>query len=217
VNPVSIKLESKLRKSGFMSIAGVDEAGIGPLAGPVVAAAVILSGKKLSGVDDSKKLSAEQRGSLFADIISNASAVGVGIIDSQTIDSINVLQSTGLAMKMAVTSLSIEPDHVLVDGIRKIPGIRPIQTAVKGGDASCYSIAAASIVAKVIRDRIMHFYDKLYPQYGFSSHKGYGTKLHLRSIKKFGICAIHRKSYEPVITELLAKGLIFLDSPETLV
>lgn len=178
-------------------ICGIDEAGRGPLAGPVVAAAVVwpLGASELPGVDDSKKLSARKRELLFPKIMDGALAVGVGIIDEGRIDEINILQATFEAMRQAVAGLGVRPDRLLVDGNREIPGIDIDQVAIVHGDATEYSIAAASIIAKVTRDRIMIEYDKLYPEYGFARHKGYGTQAHMDAISTYGPCPIHRKTF----------------------
>jgi ribonuclease HII len=210
MNPPSKRHELRLNRDGIKLIAGVDEVGIGPLAGPVVSAAVILKERtKLPGLDDSKKLSAKQRNILFKHIIDNSICIGVGIIDNAEIDTINILQASLKAMRTAVNSMSVMPDHVLVDGIRKIPGISIPQTAIKHGDAISSSLAAASVIAKVIRDSLMDRYDELYPNYGFGEHRGYGTKLHMKMLMKHGPSAIHRMSYEPVSRALKKKGVLF--------
>ncbi len=184
--------------SGYASLAGVDEAGRGPLAGPVVAAAVILpAGIGLSEVDDSKKLTSGKRDELFEVIMANALAVGVGVSDAGVIDRINILQATLAAMKEALSLLFIKPDYVLVDGISKIPVTIP-QKTIKKGDGTSLSIAAASIVAKVHRDRLMVSYDAEFPQYGFAAHKGYGCVDHLKAIAEHGPCPIHRMTFSGV-------------------
>ncbi len=208
---VSMRHELKLRRSGADLIAGVDEVGIGPLAGPVVAAAVILrEDDKIKGIDDSKKLSPRDREKLFSVIARSSVSIGIGIVDSWMIDSINILQASLKAMEEAVISLSKKPDHILVDGIRKIPNIDIPQTSIKHGDSVSSAIATASIVAKVVRDRLMDHYDRVYPHYGFANHKGYGTKAHIKCLKKFGPVAIHRYSYQPVYNCLIKRGLIML-------
>lgn len=210
MNPVSMRHETKLRKQGINIIAGVDEVGIGPLAGPVVACAVILrEAAKIKGLDDSKKLTREKREELYGVIMDSSVSIGIGIVDNSVIDSMNILQASYRAIRMALESLSIRPEHILIDGIRKVPKVALPQICVKHGDAICSSIAAASIVAKVIRDSIMDNYDLIYPQYGFSDHKGYGTEEHLKNLKKFGPTSIHRVSYEPVLKSLLLKGYLF--------
>lgn len=207
---VSMRHELKLKKGGAGLIAGVDEVGIGPLAGPVVAAAVILKGdKRIKGLDDSKKLRAKDREKLCKLIIQSSVSIGIGVIDNPTIDRINILQASLKAMKAAVNSLSKRPGHILVDGIRTIPGIRIPQTSIKHGDSISHAIATASIIAKVFRDRLMENYDRVYPHYEFATHKGYGTKKHLRLLKKFGPSAIHRRSFQPVIDCFKDRGHIF--------
>jgi ribonuclease HII len=190
--------EREARKSGWFQIAGVDEAGRGPLAGPVVSAAVVLPESfDIDGVDDSKKLSPKRRTELFARIQEAALAVGVGIVDAQTIDRINILQAALRSMAAAVADLSLTPDYLLVDGIFEIPWPLPQKTITKG-DARSVSIAAASIIAKVTRDRLMVEYDGLYPQYGFARHKGYPTQAHKEAVRRFGCSPIHRKSFKGV-------------------
>ncbi len=208
---VSMRHELRLKRQGVRLIAGVDEVGIGPLAGPVVAAAVVLRcDKRIRGLDDSKKLSDRNRKELFGVIINSSLSVGIGIVDSPAIDRINILQASLRAMRAAVEALSEKPDHILVDGIRKIPGIAAPQTAIMHGDRTSSAIATASIVAKVFRDRLMEVYDLIYPHYGFSSHKGYGTKRHIKVLKKFGPAPIHRRSFQPVIDCLTAQGRMFI-------
>ena len=180
-------------------MAGVDEAGRGPLAGPVVAAAVILDPKRpIEGLQDSKKLSEKRREQLF-DLINNQSiAHAVAVVSHVEVDRINILQATLMAMKMAVAKLSIQPDHVWIDGNQapNIDGVI-IKTIIKG-DQKVTAISAASILAKVTRDRIMYDYDREYPGYGFAGDKGYGTKAHRDAISRLGPCAIHRRSFAPV-------------------
>ncbi len=179
-------------------IAGVDEVGRGPLAGPVVAAAVILPDAwKLPHLNDSKQLSAAQRNALFPLIQSVAIAIGVGIVDHLEIDRINIRQASFLAMRIALEKLIASPAHVLVDGF-KIPQGPPSQTGVIGGDGKSAHIAAASVIAKVTRDRMMETFDLEYPEYGFKQHKGYGTTAHLAALKRHGPCPIHRLSFAPV-------------------
>ena len=199
-----LALEGQASRRGYRCIAGVDEAGRGPLAGPVVAAAVILpDGLLLPGVNDSKQLTADRREALFDTISREALAVGVGIGDHALVDSINILQATLSAMRDAVHALSVTPDFILIDGISSIPMNIP-QRTVKKGDSLSLSIAAASIIAKVTRDRMMLEYDLLYPGYGFASHKGYGAASHLAAIAKLGPCPIHRKSFGGVKEHLPA-------------
>lgn len=211
MNPVSMRRELSLKKKGYDLIAGVDEVGIGPLAGPVVAAAVILkAGARIRGLDDSKKLSPKVREELYSIIINSSVSIGVGIIDNSVIDRINILQASFRAIRSAIASLSIQPQQILVDGIRKIPGISMPQTSIKGGDGICSSIAAASIIAKVMRDRLMDNYDRVYPRYEFINHKGYGTEEHMKLLKKYGPTPIHRISYQPVLDCLTSRGFLFI-------
>jgi ribonuclease HII len=187
--------ERELWASGLVRIAGVDEAGVGPLAGPVVAAAVIFPpGSGLPGVDDSKKLTPERRASLAIAIRENALAFSVAIVEPEEIDRINVYQATLAAMGRAVDGLSIRPQHVLVDA-RRIPGCDLPQEAIIRGDAHCHAIAAASILAKTTRDALMRRYDDEFPGYGFADHKGYPTEAHRDAIRRLGPCAIHRRSF----------------------
>ncbi len=184
-------------------IAGVDEAGRGPLAGPVVAAAVILDPKQpIQGLTDSKKLSEKMREKLYAEIVAKTISYGVGFADVQEIDTVNILQATLLAMKRAVENLTKTPSSVWIDGNCAPKIAYPTKTII-GGDLLEPCISAASIVAKVTRDRIMLDYDQKYPQYGFSAHKGYGTVLHLEALEKFGASPIHRRSFAPVKQALL--------------
>ncbi len=182
-------------------IAGVDEAGRGPWAGPVVAAAVILDLEKTQGleqVNDSKKLSEKKRGELFDVIRKSCLAMAITEVSSKVIDKTDILKATMQAMKNSVLKLEIKPEIVIIDGNKK-PDIEGISAeTVIDGDAKSLSIAAASIVAKVYRDRLMNNFAKFYPQYGFENHKGYGTKAHIDALKKYGVCEIHRLSYRPV-------------------
>ena len=183
---------------GYRFIAGIDEAGRGPLAGPVVASAVILPPDiSIDGVDDSKKLSSEKREILFKIIKEKALSVGIGIISSKVIDEINILEATREAMLNAVENLKITPDLIIIDGITPIKSSIK-QLTIKKGDSLSQSIAAASIIAKVTRDRLMLDYDAKYPTYLFAKHKGYGTAEHLERIKEFGPCEIHRNSFKGV-------------------
>ena len=192
---LGLGVERKYWRKGIRRIAGVDEAGRGPLAGPVVAAAVIFSpGVCILGVDDSKKLTALRREELFELIRQSALDYGVGIVSHEAIDRINVLRATMQAMAEAVSRLSPAPDYLLVDGPSCAPGAVPAKAMVRG-DARCFSIAAASIIAKVTRDRIMMEYDRAFPGYGFARHKGYGTPEHLAALRTLGPCEIHRKSF----------------------
>ena len=189
------------RQYNFKHIAGIDEAGRGPLAGPVVAAAVILPDDcEIMGIDDSKKISEAKRNTLFAQISQTAVYIGTGVCDEKIIDEINILQATFLAMKRAVCSLGIIPDCLIIDGNKIIPphiagSDFPTQFSVVKGDSKSLSIASASIIAKVTRDRIMTKYEESYPHYGFAKHKGYPTKTHYEAIDRFGICDIHRKTF----------------------
>ncbi len=188
-----------IRNEGFNIIAGVDEAGRGPLAGPVVAASVILPGcVRIEGVRDSKKIQGKERERLFEEIFFNAVDIGIGIVDAAEIDRINILKATRLAMHKAITDLSKKPDIVLVDALN-ISSVDIKQKSIIKGDAKSASIAAASIIAKVIRDSIMKDYHRIYPQYDFVRHKGYATKIHLDRIEKYGPCPIHRKSFQKVM------------------
>jgi ribonuclease HII len=187
--------ENALREQGARYVAGVDEVGRGPLAGPVVAAAVILPADfDLLGVDDSKKLSEKKREELFEQIKEKAVAYAIGMRDPQRIDAINILEATKEAMADAILGLSVEPDHVLIDALtlKDVP-IR--QTGIVKGDARSVSIAAASILAKVTRDRMMVEYDAQYPGYGFAQNKGYGTAAHYAGLKTLGLTPIHRRSF----------------------
>ena len=187
--------ENEKYNEGYKIICGVDEAGRGPLAGPVYAAAVVLEkGQTIEGVNDSKKLSEKKRELLFYKIINECKDYSIGTASEKEIDELNILQATFLAMKRAVDGLSVKPDCALVDG-NQIPNLDCDVTTVVKGDAKSESIAAASILAKVSRDRYMLEMAEKYPQYGFEKHKGYGTKLHYEMIEKYGICDIHRKSF----------------------
>ncbi len=184
------------KKFNCKLIAGVDEAGRGPLAGPVVCACVIMpmeSEKIIEGVNDSKKLSAKKREELFDKIVDIAISYSIVEIDEKKIDEINILQATKLGMKRAVENLKVMPDLVLVDAV-KIDVALPQENIIKG-DALSYNIAAASILAKVHRDRMMENFDMKYPEYGFAKHKGYGTKAHIEALKKYGKCEIHRETF----------------------
>jgi len=196
--PTLLEFDSIVRRQGYSSLAGVDEAGRGPLAGPVVAAAVILpDGVELPEVNDSKKLSPAKREEIFEVIMATALAVGVGESDADLIDRINILQATLAAMKDAVALLTVKPDYILVDGISKIPALLH-QKTVKKGDATSLSIAAASIIAKVHRDRLMKEYHEQFPEYGFAGHKGYGSPEHFKAIATYGPCPIHRLTFRGV-------------------
>lgn len=190
--------EEKLYDAGYRVLAGVDEAGRGPLAGPVVAAAVVLPrGAVLPGINDSKQLEPELREELFARIHELAQGIGVGVCDVATIDRMNILRASWLAMQQALAALPLQPDHILVDGYR-VQCLPYRQQALVDGDCRSISIAAASIIAKVTRDRLMVELDAEYPLWGFAQHKGYSTPEHLACIEQHGICAIHRRSFAPV-------------------
>jgi len=191
--------EKSALKKGYKLVAGIDEVGRGPLAGPVVAAACILPNRLLiEGMDDSKKLTPEKREELFHVLTQNKKVIfGIGIVSPEEIDRINILQATIAAMLMAIANLPVCPDYLLVDGLAlphpDIPALKIIN-----GDELSQSIAAASVLAKVTRDRIMVDYHEQWPEYGFDSHKGYGTSRHVDAIYQYGPCSIHRKSFEPV-------------------
>lgn len=190
--------EKNALEKGFSRIAGIDEAGRGPLAGPVVSAAVILPASFPDlGIIDSKKLTPKKRAGLYDKIYDYAVAIGIGIIDPAEIDRINILQASLLSMAMSVENLIPPPDCLLIDGTFPISSNIP-QKPITKGDSLSISIAAASIVAKVTRDRLMERYDQDYPQFGFSRHKGYPTKAHKAAIQKFGCCPIHRRSFKGV-------------------
>jgi ribonuclease HII len=198
--PPSIRFEKALFKQGFKSVAGVDEAGRGPLAGPVVAAAVVFppGAVKIKGLRDSKKLLPRVREELYAEIAARAQGIGIGMVGEKIIDEINILKATFLAMRQAISNLSMPPDHILVDGKSRIPKIRIPQTPIIGGDDIAQSVAAASVVAKVTRDMIMKDVALIYPGWGFERHKGYGTEEHISLLFKKGPLPIHRKTFEPV-------------------
>ena len=185
--------------AGVKTVAGVDEAGRGPLAGPVVAAAVILeAGAPWDGLDDSKKLDAETRSELYARVLTKARAFGWSVMGPRAIDLLNIRRASLEAMRRAVARLVEPPALVLVDGRDEIPGLPHMQRALVDGDARMLSIAAASVVAKVVRDRIMERLDRVWPAYGFARHKGYCTPEHLEAIKRHGPCPLHRYSFSPV-------------------
>jgi len=194
--------ESAAWRRGISRLAGVDEAGRGPLAGPVVAAAVVLApGARIAGVDDSKRLLPEERQRLFDLIQERAVGVGVGIVDHVTIDRINILQATRLAMGQALGALGMEPELVLTDFVT-VPGLRCPQRNLVEGDRRSASVAAASIIAKVTRDRIMEEADREYPLYGFGRHKGYGTPEHRIALEQHGPCALHRRTFAGIWNQL---------------
>lgn len=199
---VDYEYERNAAQQGYTAVCGIDEAGRGPLAGPVYAAAVILpDGLEIPGLNDSKKLTEKKREALFEEICQKAVAYGIGCASEQEIDEINILQATYLAMRRAVEQLSVPADYALVDGNRMPPLAIPGETVVKG-DAKSASIAAASILAKVSRDRVMLLMDPVYPQYQFAKHKGYGTKVHREALLTYGPCPIHRKTF---LTKILGQ------------
>lgn len=192
---LTMEKEAEWRAKGFSAVCGIDEAGRGPLAGPVVAAAVILpAGIELPGVNDSKKITEKKREVLFDFVKEHALAYGIGQASEQEIDEINILQATFLAMRRAVEALDVPADFALVDGNR-IQGLDIPAETVIGGDGKVLSIAAASILAKVTRDRYMREMAQTYPEYGFEKHKGYGTKAHYAAIEQYGICPLHRRTF----------------------
>jgi ribonuclease HII len=190
--------ESSARERGFEYIAGVDEVGRGPLAGPVVAAAVIMpEATSIPGVKDSKKMTEKAREAAFSVIIEKAVAIGIGVVSHNVIDKSNILIASLEAMKLAVLSLDPVPEFLFVDGIHKIPITIPQDCIIKG-DQLCHSISAASVIAKVYRDRLMCSYDTMFPEYGFTQNKGYGTAQHLAAIRDHGACPIHRTTFRGV-------------------
>lgn len=190
-----LEYESQLLEAGNKLIGGIDEAGRGPLAGPVVVAGVIMplgESDLIDGVNDSKKLSAKKRDKLYDEILAKAIDVQVAVVDNKTIDEINILNATKQGMLQCIEGFS-EVDCVLIDAVKLDTSVRTL--SIVHGDALSYSIAAASIVAKVTRDRMMEEFDKSYPQYGFAKHKGYGTAAHIAALKQYGPCPIHRRSF----------------------
>ena len=200
------KIETGIYDGGVTSIAGIDEAGRGPLAGPVVVACVVMNPESMiEGVNDSKKISEKKRERIYEVIINEAIAYGVGIVSQTDIDRINILNATKMGLRLAIKDIEEDlkkkkrsfekPDIILVDALTKIDTDNiPYKSIIKG-DAKSYSIAAASIVAKVTRDRIMRQWDEVYPMYGFEKHKGYGTAAHIKAIKEYGLCPLHRRSF----------------------
>jgi ribonuclease HII len=194
------RYDESFRNEGFSRVAGIDEAGRGPLAGPVVASAVILPPmKRIKGLRDSKKVPEKERESLFWDLLCCALDIGVGIVDAQGIDRMNILRATRRAMEMAVEDLSSRPDLLLIDAV-ELPSLRIKQVCPFKGESKSASISAASIIAKVVRDGIMQEYDRRYPEYGFAKHKGYSTREHVEKLLLHGPCEIHRKSFEKVMS-----------------
>ena len=191
------EFEKQFIEKGYKYIAGVDEAGRGPLAGPVCVASVIMpldEDKIIDGINDSKKLTEKKRDELFDKIINTAISYNIQFVDEKVIDEINILNATKKGMSFCINNLSTKPDVVLVDAVKGLETDIECVSIIKG-DAKSYSIAAASILAKVSRDRLMLDYDKKYPEYGFAKHKGYGTKAHIEALKKYGKCEIHRESF----------------------
>ena len=204
-----LRHERELRLSGFRRVAGLDEVGRGCLAGPVVAAAVVLPERpRLKGLRDSKVLPRARREALYELILDRADAIGVGCVEVDTIDRINILQATKLAMRQALERLPLVPDHLLIDALR-LPLVDIPQRPIINGDAISASIAAASIIAKVTRDRICDEMDERYPAYGFGRNKGYGTPLHLHALNDAGPCEWHRRSFAPVRNLVLGRQLSF--------
>ena len=198
-------IEKMLAEKGYRAVCGVDEVGRGPLAGPVVAASVIMPPDLvITGLTDSKKLTARRREEIFDEIAGRGLICSVGIIDHESIDSMNILRASLMAMRKAVMDLKQAPDFVLVDGNFTVPKISQPQLAIVKGDLHCQSISAASVIAKVTRDRIMDRYEALFPAFKFSKHKGYPTAEHMEELKQNGPCEIHRKSFKPV-AEILNK------------
>lgn len=190
------EFETNLYKTGIKYIAGIDEAGRGPLAGPVVVGIAIMKPESfIEGINDSKKISEKKREMLYDTITEEAVDWAVGIIDQNEIDKINILNATKKALHMAIDNLKVKPDRILVDALEHIDTCGIPYTSIIKGDAKIYSISAASIIAKVTRDRIMQEYDEIYPQYGFTNHKGYGTAKHIQAIKQYGPCPLHRKTF----------------------
>ena len=192
-----LRYEKELYKAGYQAIAGIDEVGRGPLAGPVVAAAVILPlGCKIKGLNDSKKIPKKKHMAIYQAIMDQALAIGIGIMDNTVIDQVNIYEATKLAMKEALSKLSLMPDYLLIDAMKLDVDIS--QESIIKGDANSLSISAASIVAKVTRDKLMADYDKECPGYDFAQNAGYGTKSHLQGLEQNGVTPIHRKTFEPV-------------------
>ena len=205
--PDLLKYEKELYKKNISLIAGVDEVGRGPLVGPVVAAAVILpKNYELLGLTDSKKLSEKKRDAFYEILQTDAIAIGVGVISAKIIDEVNIYEASKLAMKEALSNLKIKPEYVLIDAMPLDLDVD--STSIIHGDALSLSIAAASVIAKVTRDKMMYDLDKKYPEYGFAKHKGYPTKQHLQAIKKYGVLDNYRFSYKPVKNVVEEKSLV---------
>lgn len=205
--PDLLKYEKELYKKNISLIAGVDEVGRGPLVGPVVAAAVILpKNYELFGLTDSKKLSEKKRDAFYEILQTDAIAIGVGVISAKIIDEVNIYEASKLAMKEALSNLKIKPEYVLIDAMPLDLDVD--STSIIHGDALSLSIAAASVIAKVTRDKMMYDLDKIHPEYGFAKHKGYPTKQHLQAIKKYGVLDNYRFSYKPVKNVVEEKSLV---------
>jgi len=200
-----IELEKSLWSRGYRNVFGIDEVGRGPLAGPIVAGCVVINSQKqvISGVRDSKMVSKIKREGLSKSIMKSCTDFGVGVVEVKELDTIGVSKAVKLAMIRAIESVrSLEPDYLIVDGKNVLPIDKYLMDRITRGDMLHYSIAAASIIAKVYRDNLMVEYSKIFPEFGFEKHSGYGTKFHLDAIKRYGVCDIHRKSFRP-IKELL--------------
>lgn len=196
LNLLKSEEEKIYNNSDIKYICGIDEAGRGPLAGPVVVGAVVLPRESfIEGINDSKKISEKKREIIYENITKEAISYGVGIVSQEQIDDINILNATKLALTMALKELTIKPDLIIVDALNKIDTLGIPYISMVKGDAKIYSVAAASIIAKVTRDRIMQEWDNIYPVYGFAKHKGYGTAFHIEAIKENGLCILHRKSF----------------------
>ncbi len=205
--PDLLKYEKELYKKNISLIAGVDEVGRGPLVGPVVAAAVILpKNYELLGLTDSKKLSEKKRDAFYEILQTDAIAIGIGVISAKIIDEVNIYEASKLAMKEALSNLKIKPEYVLIDAMPLDLDVD--STSIIHGDALSLSIAAASVIAKVTRDKMMYDLDKIHPEYGFAKHKGYPTKQHLQAIKKYGVLDNYRFSYKPVKNVVEEKSLV---------
>ena len=190
------KIDKQYYDMNMKYVCGIDEAGRGPLAGPVVVASVIMKpDSMIEGVNDSKKISEKKREKLYELITNEAISYGVGIITQEEIDDINILQATKKGLTNSLNSMDIKPDMILVDALKGIDTLGIPYLSIIQGDATSYSIAAASIIAKVTRDRIMREWDKVYPEYGFATHKGYGTAKHIEAIRQYGLCPLHRRSF----------------------
>lgn len=190
------QIEKEIYENGYKNICGIDEAGRGPLAGPVVVAGVIMpKDSMIEGVNDSKKVSEKKREMLYDKIIEEAISYSIAIIGQDVIDKINILQATKQGVTSVVKGLDVKPNLIIIDALQNIDTAGVQYKSIIKGDAKCYSIGAASILAKVTRDRIMRQWDEVYPQYGFAKHKGYGTSAHIEAIKEYGLSPIHRKSF----------------------